>query len=157
MNKLKKVGIALGILFGSAGIAFATFLVTQSISTGNAVLAGSAGLTVTNTPIGTSGLLEGGSTSPNSLKIQNTGTYVGDVQLNLINVTGALCPDLTLTVTGDPNGTKTFAPIANGSQDLGNLAVGATFTLNQVVSMSATSSNLGQPCHWDETATLSGN
>lgn len=154
MKRLKKVGIFLGGLFGIAGVAFATFLVTQTISTGNTVTAESASLSVVSTPFSISSLALGGSTSPNALTITNTGSASGDVKVNIINPTGTNCKYMSLVITGTASGTAILN--AATSIDLGNLAAGAIDTLNQVVNLSDNGS-LGGTCSWDETATLSGN
>lgn len=154
---IKKLGIGGSIGIGSllvAGVAFATFLVTQNVSTGNTVTSASAGLTITNTPINTAGLQPGGSTPNNTLVIKNTGNIAGDVKLNIVNATGTICSQMSLAVTGDTTGS--FNPIANGSIDLGNLNPGSSLNLIQVVSLSSSSTSQGFSCTWNETATISG-
>lgn len=154
LNKLtKKLAIIAGLFAGSAGIALAAFLITQTVSVNNTVTAASAGLTITSTPINLTGLVAGGSTAPNALTIKNTGSYAGTVKLNIVGKTGTLCSDISLAVAGDATGT--FDPVANTSVDLGTLAPGATLNLTQVVSMKASSTQMGSNCTWNETATLS--
>ena len=136
---IKKAVVVSSLMVVAGGIAFAAFSITQTASNGNKVTSASAGLLVTSSPFNLEGLLQGGSTPNNPLTIKNTGVYAGDVKLNIANPGGGLCPDLTLTVSGDASGST---PIAVGSMDLGNLAPGATLNLVQVVTMKNPSSLL---------------
>lgn len=151
---IKKTAIVLGLMVVSGGLAFAAFSLTVQGSTGNTVTSASPGLQVTSTPISTTGLSAGGSTTPNVLTIKNTGNVGGQVSLNLTSKFGTLCTDLSLAIAGDATGT--MSPIANGSVVLGTLNPGATMNLTQVVSMSSTSTATNQTCQWSETATISG-
>lgn len=150
----KKVGIAVGTFAVAVGVAFAAFSFTIPGTLQNEVTAGSPGIQITASPIEMDDLTQGGSTPPNEFKIKNTGDYTGNAKLNLTSVTGNLCPDLTLTISGDASGS--FAPVANGSLELGTIAPGATMTLIQVVTMADPSVLFGQTCTWNETVTFYG-
>lgn len=156
---INKLGIG-GVIATSgllvAGAAFAAILITQTVSTGNSVTAGSNALQITASPISIAGLLPGGTTAPSALTIKNISPSNGDVTLNFTSVSGLLCPDLTLSVSGDVTGSVT--PISNsGTINLGTVAAGATITLSQTVSRATPPTNLGPSCQWTETATFSGN
>lgn len=159
INKLGIAGVisVTGLLV--AGVAFAAFLITQNVSTGNIVTTTSSALQITNSPFNLNGLVAGGSTSPNSLTIKNVSANAGDVKLNLANVTGAGCADLTITVTQGATTLGTFSPVANAATpiDFGVFPPNLSVQFNQVVSASSTATHLGQPCTWDETTTFSGN
>src|SRR5690348_8759807 len=115
MNKIiNKLGIGgivgiLGLLV--TGVAFAAFLITQNVSTGNSVTTTSSALQITNSPFNLNGLVAGGSTPPNSLTIKNVSANAGDVKLGLANVTGTGCSDLTITVSQGSTTLGTFSPI----------------------------------------------
>lgn len=147
----KKIAIALGLLLGSAGIAFAAFALTFNVSS-NTVTAASAGLTITSQPLNFTGLTAGATSAPANLQIKNTGSYAGTVSLKITGATGTLCNDLSLHIDGDKTGD--VDPIANGTVSLGVLNPGQTWNLTRTVSMDATSTQLSSSCSFTEQATL---
>lgn len=150
----KKASLVLGLFAISAGIAVAVFLITVPASTGNSVKSASAGISVESGTFDLTGLNAGGTSAPVDLSIENTGESSGTIFLNVVNTSGALCPDLKLVVSGDALGT--LDPIANGSLNLGTLAAGATKEFDQVVMMEASSTQQNTTCTWDTTVTISG-